>query len=142
MQYWLVKSEPEDYSIEMFEQEKSTIWTGVRNYTARNNLSMMKEGDLCIFYRSVVSPAAMGIVKVTKEFFQDPTTDEKAWVSVELSYVSTFNQPVSLKLIKQTPSLEKMTLLRISRLSVQPVLPSEFEQIVELGNKVTDKNGK
>lgn len=142
MQYWLVKSEPEDYSIEMFESEKSTYWTGVRNYTARNNLSMMKAGDICLFYRSVVSPAVMGIVTVTKEFFQDPTTDEKAWVSVELTYHATFKNPVSLKTIKQTPGLEKMTLLRISRLSVQPVLPEEFDIIKALGDTMKDKDGK
>lgn len=141
-QYWLIKTEPEDYSIEAFEKDKSTIWTGVRNYAARNHLSMMQPGDRCLFYRSVVKPAVVGLARVSKSFFQDPTTDDKAWVSVELTYEATLSRPVTLTEIKKTPGLEKMTLLRISRLSVQPVTASEFDLILAMSETIPDKDGK
>ncbi len=129
MTYWLVKSEPESFSLEDFKKEDVTVWYGVRNYTARNNLRAMKAGDVCIFYRSVVKPAAIALAKVVKEGFQDPTTEDPAWIAVELQFDKEFEREVSLREIKEHPELQNMALLKLSRLSVQPVTPEEFQII-------------
>ena len=134
MKYWLVKSEPEGFSIEDFRREQVTVWYGVRNYTARNNLRLMQLGDICIFYRSVVRPAAIALCRVVREAYQDPTTDEVAWVAVELELVKEFEREVSLKEIKETEELRDMALLKLSRLSVQPVTDKEFEIICTQGS--------
>ena len=133
MKYWLVKSEPESFSIEDFKRERVTTWFGVRNYTARNNLKLMEIGDQCIFYRSVHKPAAIAIASVVHEAYQDPTTEEIAWVAVDLEFGREFEREVSLKVIKETPELKDMALLKLSRLSVQPVTPDEFELICKMG---------
>jgi predicted RNA-binding protein with PUA-like domain len=133
MAYWLVKSEPEAFSLEDFRKEQVTIWNGVRNYTARNNLKTMQLGDICIFYRSVTKPAAIALAKVVREFYQDPTTEEVAWVAVDLELIEEFKTEVSLNTIKTIPELQNMALLRLSRLSVQPVTAEEFDIIYKMG---------
>ena len=133
MNYWLVKSEPDTFSLDDFRAEKVTVWYGVRNYTARNNLRAMQLGDLCIFYRSVTKPAAVALARVVREQYQDPTTEETAWVAVDIELIDAFNTEVPLSLIKQTPELADMALLKLSRLSVQPVTAFEFEVICKLG---------
>ncbi len=133
MNYWLIKSEPETFSLDHFRAEKVTIWYGVRNYTARNNLRAMQLDDICIFYRSVTKPAAIALARVVREHYQDPKTEETAWVAVDVELIEEFKREVSLKEVKQTPELENMALLKLSRLSVQPVTALEFEVICKLG---------
>jgi predicted RNA-binding protein with PUA-like domain len=133
MNYWLIKSEPETFSLDHFRAEKVTVWYGVRNYTARNNLRAMQLGDICIFYRSVTKPAAIALAKVVRENYQDPTTEETAWVAVDVELIEEFKREIPLSEVKQTPELENMALLKLSRLSVQPVTAMEFEVICKLG---------
>ncbi len=135
MAYWLIKSEPSTYSIEDMKKDKTTFWSGVRNYQARNNLKAMKKGDICLFYHSVTNPAVVGLVKVTKEAYQDPTTEETAWVVVDVTYKSTLKKPIPLAEIKAHPLLQEMALLKLSRLSVQPVRDSEFEMIIKMSGE-------
>jgi predicted RNA-binding protein with PUA-like domain len=112
---------------------KQTFWDGVRNYAARNHLRSMKKGDEILFYHSGDESAVVGIAKVTREAFQDPTSDEDAWVAIELAPVKPFKNPVSLSTIKTVKELKSMILLKISRLSVQPVTEAEFNKVVEIG---------
>jgi predicted RNA-binding protein with PUA-like domain len=135
MNYWLIKSEPETFSLDHFRAEKVTVWYGVRNYTARNNLRAMQLGDICIFYRSVTKPAAIALARVARENYQDPTTEETAWVAVDVELIEEFKREVSLAEVKKTPELESMALLKQSRLSVQPVTALEFEVICKLGRE-------
>jgi predicted RNA-binding protein with PUA-like domain len=130
--YWLVKSEPFKYSWDQFEKDGQTFWDGVRNYAARNNLKAMKKGDEVLFYHSNEGLEIVGIAEVVKEFYQDPTTDDEAWVAVDLRPVKRLTKPVSLKLIKEDERLSNMALLRLSRLSVQPVKDEEWEIIMKL----------
>lgn len=132
MAYWLIKSEPFKYSWEQFEKDKKTIWDGVRNYAARNNLKSMKKGDLAFFYHSNEGVEIVGIAKVVKEAFQDPTTSETAWVAVEVSPFKKLKRSVTLAQIKATKSLANMALIKLSRLSVQPVTDKEWELILEM----------
>jgi predicted RNA-binding protein with PUA-like domain len=132
MNYWLIKSEPETFSLDHFRTEKVTVWYGVRNYTARNNLRAMQLGDICIFYRSVTKPAIQALSRVVRENYQDPTTEETAWVAVDVELIEEFKREVPLSEVKQTPELENMALLKLSRLSVQPVTAMEFEVICKL----------
>ena len=134
MTYWLVKSEPESFSIDDFKREKVTVWYGVRNYTARNNLRAMQVDDICIFYRSVTKPAAIALACVAREHYQDPTTEEVAWLAVDLEFVEAFIKEVPLSIIKEMPELQNMALLKLSRLSVQPVTPEEFEIICKMSH--------
>lgn len=134
MNYWLVKSEPFKYSWEKFNQEGSTFWDGVRNYQARNNLNAMKEGDLVLFYHSNEGKEIVGIAKVIKESYQDPTTDDKNWVVVDLAPVETLKKPVSLEQIKKDARLENIGLVKQGRLSVMGMKPEEFDRILELSN--------
>ncbi len=133
MAYWLVKSDPEDYGWNELSRDKKTNWTGVRSYAARNHLRSMKKGDLVLFYHSGNESAVVGIAKVTKEAFQDTTTDEDAWVAVELTAVKPFKEAVPLSAVKTVKELKNMILLKISRLSVQPVTEAEFNKVVEMG---------
>ena len=136
MQYWLIKSDPETYSFERMKKEKTTFWEGVRNYAARNNLKAMKKGDLCFFYESMNGePSIVGTVKISKEHYQDPTTDETAWVCVDVTYQSTLKTTVTLKEIKANPKLTQMALVRLSRLSVQPVTEEEWEEVLQMSSK-------
>jgi predicted RNA-binding protein with PUA-like domain len=133
MNYWLVKSDPETYGWDELQKDGTTRWDGVRSYAARNHLKGMKKGDKVLFYHSQQNPGVVGIAKVAKEFYQDPTTDEDAWVCVDLSTDKPLKNPVSLPQIKAEKRLKNMTLLRIGRLSVQPVTKEEFDIILELG---------
>jgi len=135
MAYWLVKSEPSTYSYDQLVKDGSTVWDGVRNYAARNHLRAMKKGDEVFFYHSNEGTEIVGIAKVSKEAFQDPTTKEEAWVAVELKPVKRLKNPVSLDVIKKTPSLKEMALVRISRLSVQPVTAAEWKEVQKLGGE-------
>jgi predicted RNA-binding protein with PUA-like domain len=132
MAYWLVKSEPFKYSWAQFEKDGQTYWDGVRNYAARNFLKEMKKGDEVLFYHSNEGLEIVGIAKVVKEHYQDPTTEEEAWVAVDLKPVKRLARPVSLKQVKGEKRLADMALLRLSRLSVQPVKEEEWAIIMEL----------
>ena len=132
MNYWLIKSEPFKYSWEQFSKDKKTIWDGVRNYGARNNLRDMKKNDLALFYHSNEGLEIVGIAKVSKEFFQDPTSDDKNWVAVEFSPFKKLKKPVSLAAIKSEPALSSMEILRLSRLSVCRVTPEEWKTIMKM----------
>jgi len=135
MAYWLVKSEPFKYSWEQFEKDGQTYWDGVRNYAARNNLKAMKKGDQVLFYHSNEGLEVVGIAKVVKEFYQDPTTEEDAWVVVDLKPVKKLKQPVTLKQIKAEPKLKNMDLLRLGRLSVGAVRKEEWEVIMDMAGE-------
>jgi len=132
-QYWLVKSEPDTYAWTDFVRDGLTAWTGVRNYSARIHLNAMRPGDRVLFYESMTSKAVVGTAAVTRAAFPDTTTEEAGWVAVELKAGNALHRPVTLAAIKAEPALAKMTLLRISRLSVQPVARAEFDRIVKMG---------
>jgi predicted RNA-binding protein with PUA-like domain len=132
MAYWLVKSEPSVYSWEQFQKDGKTLWEGVRNYAARNHLKAMKKGDEVFYYHSNEGLSIVGIAKVVKEAYQDPTTSEDAWVTVDLKPIKSLKNPVSMKQIKNDKRLQEMALLRISRLSVQPVTETEWKAVLEL----------
>jgi len=134
MNYFLVKSEPFKYSWEQFNKDGGTFWDGVRNYQARNNLKAMKNGDLVLFYHSNEGKEVVGVAKVVKESYQDPTTADERWVAVDLVPMETFKTPVTLETIKQDECLQDIALDRQGRLSVMPLRPEEFDRIVELGN--------
>jgi predicted RNA-binding protein with PUA-like domain len=134
MNHWLVKSEPFKYSWTKFNEDKRTFWDGVRNYQARNNLKEMKEGDLVLFYHSNEGKNVVGIAKVVKEFYQDPTTDDANWVVVDLAPVEPLKNPVSLEQIKAEESLKDISLIRQGRLSVMPLKAEEFDKILEMGS--------
>ncbi|QKJ31279.1 EVE domain-containing protein [Mucilaginibacter mali] len=134
MNHWLVKSEPVKYSWEKFNKDGRTFWDGVRNYQARNNLREMKEGDLVLFYHSNEGKAVVGIAKVVREFYQDPTTEDPNWVVVDLSPVQTLKTPVTLETIKADGQLKNVSLVRQGRLSVMPLKVEEFDRILELGS--------
>ena len=131
--HWLVKSEPETYSWSDFVRERETDWTGVRNHAARNHLSTMKVGDEVLFYESMTTKAVVGTAAVVATATPDPTADEPGWVAVRLKAGAALRRPVTLADVKAEPALAAMTLLRLSRLSVQPVLPAEFALILKLG---------
>jgi len=134
MNYWLVKSDPDTYSWHDLLKDGSTGWDGVRNYAARNHLKGMKKGDKVFVYHSGDETAVVGIATVVKEFYQDPTTDEAAWVTVNLKAEKALKKPVSLSQIKSDKRLKNILLIKIGRLSVMPIKPEEFEVIVEMGN--------
>lgn len=133
MNYWLVKSEPFKYSWEQFQKDKKTFWDGVRNYGARNNLRSMKKGDQVLFYHSNEGLAIVGIAEVVKEAYQDPSTDETAWVVVDLKPVRSMPVPVTLAAIKAEPALADMQLVRLSRLSVSAVTDAEYKKVLAMG---------
>lgn len=132
MNYWLVKSEPFKYSWDQFEKDGQTFWDGVRNYAARNNLKAMKKGDLVLWYHSNEGLEIVGIAKVIKEAYQDPTTTEEAWVAVDLKPFKKLKKPISLAQIKAEKSLANMDLVRLGRLSVGTVKEDEWHTIIEL----------
>jgi len=133
MAYWLVKSEPFKYSWDKFVEDKQTMWDGVRNYAARNNLKAMKKGDQVLWYHSNEGLEIVGIAKVAKEFYQDPTTDDTNWVVVDLKPFKKIKKPVTLETVKADKRLTNMALVRLGRLSVQPVTDEEFDIIMQLG---------
>jgi predicted RNA-binding protein with PUA-like domain len=150
--YWLVKSEPEVFSFDdlVASPKKTTHWDGVRNFAARNHLRAMKKGDLVFFYHSNAKPAAIvGIAEVAREAYPDATAldakdphfdpkskpDDPTWFMVDLRAVKPLPRPVSLDEVKQTKGLEQMALIRLGRLSVQPVTEREFQTVLELADK-------
>ena len=137
MAYWLVKSEPFKYSWDQFVIDKKTFWDGVRNYGARNNLRSMEIGDEVLYYHSNEGVEIVGIAKVVKESYQDPTTEETAWLVVDLKPVKKLKNPVSLEMVKKDLRLSNMDLVRLGRLSVQSVRPDEWDVVMELaGEKI------
>ncbi len=135
MAYWLVKSEPFVYSWAQFVEEGSTCWSGVRNYTARNNLKSMKKGDELFFYHSNEGMEIVGIARVIKEHYPDPTINDERWVAVDIKPVKKLNKPVSLRLIKADKRLSEMALINNSRLSVQPVSKKEWDVVLKLSGE-------
>ena len=135
MAYWLIKSEPFKYSWDQFEKDKQTFWDGVRNYAARINLRAMKKGDLAFFYHSNEGTEIVGIAKVAKEAYQDPTTEDTAWVAVDFKPYKKLKKPVSLAQVKADGRLANMALVRLGRLSVQPVTEEEWDIVMQLAGE-------
>ena len=135
MAYWLVKSEPFKYSWEQFVKDGITFWDGVRNYAARNNLRAMKKGDLLFWYHSNEGLEIVGIAKVVKESYQDPTTDNDAWLVVDIKPHKKLKKPVSLAQIKEDPRLQQMDLVRLGRLSVQTVKEDEWKIVMQMAGE-------
>ncbi|MFN6038343.1 MAG: EVE domain-containing protein [Bacteroidota bacterium] len=134
MNHWLIKSEPSVYSFDQLKKEKKTAWTGVRNYAARNNLRAMKKGDLCLYYHSNEGLCIVGIAKVIKEAYQDPTTEDKNWVCVDVAPFKTFKNPITLSQLKSDQILKNMQFVKIGRLSVSVVTKEEFDLVCLLAN--------
>lgn len=132
MNYWLIKSEPFKYSWDQFVKDGQTFWDGVRNYQARNNLKAMQKGDLLFWYHSNEGMEIVGIAKLVKEYYQDPTTEDPNWVVVDVKPLKKFNKPVSLAQVKAIPSLSQMALVRLGRLSVQPVTEDEWNIVMDM----------
>ena len=135
MAYWLVKSEPGTYSWDDLVKEGQTCWSGVRNYAARLHLRNMKKGDEVFFYHSNEGTDIVGIAKVIREAYQDPTTDDDRWSAVDLKPVRKLKKPVALETIKKDKRLSNMALVRIGRLSVQPVTDTEYKLITGLAGE-------
>ena len=132
MQYWLVKQEPDDYSWADFVKEGRSAWTGVRNYQARNNLRAMRTGDRVLYYHSVTEKQIVGIARVAREAYPDPTAKEGDWSCVDLEPEKKLARPVSLETIKADQAFKSMALVRNSRISVSPVTPGEYSRILKL----------
>jgi predicted RNA-binding protein with PUA-like domain len=132
MAYWLIKSEPDKYSWEQFQKDKTATWDGVRNYAARNNLQAMKKGDQVLYYHSNEGMEIVGIAKVSKEHYQDATTDNPAWVVVDVKPFKKLKKAVPLSAIKADERLTQMALVRLGRLSVQPVTDAEWQIIMDM----------
>jgi predicted RNA-binding protein with PUA-like domain len=135
MNYWLVKSEPAAYSWTAFVKDGRTAWTGVRNFQARNHLRAMKTGDLVGFYHSVTDKQVVGVAKVAKEYYPDPTATEGDWSCVDLKPVKPLPQPVTLETIKTDALLKTMPLVKQSRLSVTPLSEPQFHRLLKLGGE-------
>ena len=131
-QFWLVKSEPSAYSWDNLIADGETSWTGVRNYTARNNLRTMRKGDAVFFYHSVEGKKIVGIAKVAREAYPDPTAKEGDWSALDIAPEKPLSRPVTLDEIKRNPKLKEMALLRLSRLSVQPVARAQFDEVLRM----------
>jgi predicted RNA-binding protein with PUA-like domain len=132
MNYWLVKSEPEAYAWATFAKDGKTAWTGVRNYAARNNLRAMKAGDLVVYYHSGDDKSAVGLARVARESYPDPTAEEGDWSAVDLVPIKALARPVALSQIKTDKILREMKLAKLSRLSVSPVRHGQFERLLKL----------
>ena len=135
MPKWLVKSEPFKYSWDQFVKDKQTLWDGVRNYSARIHLRAMKKGDEVFFYHSNEGVEIVGVAKVSKEAYQDPTTEDEAWVVVDLKPVKKLKKPVTLTQVKADSRLSEMALVRLGRLSVQPVTDEEWKIVMEMAGE-------
>ncbi len=133
--FWLVKQEPSSYSWLDFVAEGETSWTGVRNFAARNNLRRMQKGDEVLFYHSGEEKAVIGIAKVTRVAYSDPSAKEGDWSTVDLAAVKPLRLPVTLREIKANSQLKRIALVRQSRLSVMPLSKAEFREIVQMGSK-------
>ncbi len=137
MAYWLIKSEPDSYSWDQLVKDKKTRWEGVRNFAARNNLKAMKKGDELFYYHSNTGTEIVGIAEVTKEHYQDPTSDDANWVAVDVKPVKKLKGAVPLTQVKNDERLKDMALIRLSRLSVQPVTEEEWKIILELAGEAS-----
>lgn len=135
MAYWLAKSEPSTYSWDDFVKEKQTCWSGVRNYAARIHLRSMKKRDEVFFYHSNEGVEIVGIAKVVKEAYQDPTIDDDRWIAVDLKPVRKIKNPVTLDSIKKDKRLANMALVRLGRLSVQPVTDEEWDIVMKMAGE-------
>jgi len=133
---WLVKTEPDVYSWDTFVKDKTTFWDGVRNYAARNHLQAMRKGDVVVFYHTGDERCAVGLATVVKESYQDPTTDETAWVCVDLKAGKKFKRQVGLDEIKNDAALKNSPLIKIGRLSVLPLTDKEFSALLTLAGEV------
>ena len=134
MKYWLLKSEPDAWSWDNQVKEGTSMWDGVRNYQARNNLKKMKKNDLCFFYHSVSEKSIIGIVKVVNEYYTDPTDETKRFVVVDVKATKKLKNPVSLDQIKENSKLKHIALVKQSRLSVMPLKKTEWEIIIKMSN--------
>ena len=134
MKYWLLKSEPDAWSWDNQVKEGASMWDGVRNYQARNNLKEMRKNDLCFFYHSVTERSIVGIVKVVKEYYPDPTDKTGRFVVVDVKAIKKLKTPVSLDQIKENNRLQDIALVKQSRLSVMPLKKTEWEIIIKLSN--------
>ena len=132
MKYWLLKSEPDAWSWDNQVKEGASMWDGVRNYQARNNLKEMKKNDLCFFYHSVTERSIVGIVKVVKEYYPDPTDKTGRFVVVDVKATKKLKNPVSLDQIKENSKLQDIALVKQSRLSVMPLKKTEWDIIVKM----------
>jgi predicted RNA-binding protein with PUA-like domain len=131
--YWLMKSEPFKYSFAQLVREGQTMWDGVRNFEARNNLRAMKVGDLSLFYHSSADKAVVGVARIKREAYADPTAPDEDWSVVDLEPVISFKVPVSLEAIRGEPDLAEIALLKKSRLSVVPLSKPHFDRILKMG---------
>ena len=134
MKYWLLKSEPDAWSWDNQVKEGASMWDGVRNYQARNNLKEMKKNDLCFFYHSVTEKSVVGIVKIVKEHYPDPTDKTGRFVVVDVKAINKLKNPVSLRQIKESKKLKNIALIKQSRLSVMPIKKIEWEEIIKLSS--------
>ena len=134
MKYWLLKSEPDAWSWDNQVKEGASMWDGVRNYQARNNLKEMKKNDLCFFYHSVTERSIVGIVKVVKEYYPDPTDKTDRFVVVDVKAIKKLKNPVSLDQIKENKKLKNIALVKQSRLSVMPINKIEWEEIIKMSS--------
>ena len=134
MKYWLLKSEPEAWSWDNQVKEGASMWDGVRNYQARNNLKEMKKNDLCFFYHSVTERSIVGIVIVVKEYYPDPSDKTGRFVVVDVKATKKLKNPVSLDQIKENSKLQDIALVKQSRLSVMPLKKTEWDIIVKMSN--------
>lgn len=132
MNYWIIKSDPHAYSWSDMKKDKVTFWDGVRNYQARNNLKLMEEGDIALYYHSNTDKALMGEVKIVREHFQDPTTDDNRWVAVDVEFVREYKNKLTLAEMKENENLQNIGLIKQSRLSVMPLTKKEYEVILDL----------
>jgi predicted RNA-binding protein with PUA-like domain len=135
MAHWLIKSEPDAYSWDQLVKDKQTMWNGVRNYAARNHLRSMKKGEEVFFYHSNEGMEIVGIAKVIKESYQDPTTDDSNWLAVDFKAAKKLKKPVSLVQMKADKRLANMALIRIGRLSVSPVTDEEWDIIIQMAGE-------
>lgn len=133
MNYWLLKSEPDVFSWDDLVKKGPSVWDGVRNYQARNNLKAMKKGDKALFYHSNIGREIVGVATITKPYFPDPTIDDDRWVAVEVKAQKKFKNAVTLDTIKNTPALSKLPLVTHSRLSVMPVSELDFILLCDMG---------
>ena len=134
MKYWLLKSEPDTWSWDNQVKEGASMWDGVRNYQARNNLKEMKKNDLCFFYHSVTEKSIVGIVKVVKEYYPDPTDKTERFVVVDVKAIKKLKKPVSLEKIKLNNKLKNIALIKQSRLSVMPIKEVEWNEIIKMSS--------
>ncbi len=135
MNYWLIKSEPSSYSWSDLVRDGKTVWDGVRNYGARNHIRSMKLGELCLYYHSNEGREIVGVAKVIREAFPDPTASDPQWLAVEVAPEFALENPVTLKTLKSIPFFGQMDLIRLSRLSVGKVRAEEYKKIIQMGGK-------